>query len=132
MIYRGIQGLRQQGTSSCYHGVLTPNAAGRDRIVPRATGRARGGLRSRQAVPGTPTDLPPILGLAPGTGRPRGCDRLPGLRGQDEDHRRTLRNARTCAITRARSRSMNCPETREHPLILEQVMKGVHPEGMTG
>ena len=31
----------------------------------------------------------PILGSTPDADFLRGCDRVPGLRGQDEDHRRT-------------------------------------------
>lgn len=43
----------------------------------RATGSARRGLRSRRAVPGTPTGLPPLLSPPACTGFPCRCDGMP-------------------------------------------------------
>ncbi len=46
-------------------------------------------MLSRRGVRGA--GLPPLLVPSPGTGLPRGCDPMRGLRRQDEHHRRTDR-----------------------------------------
>ena len=57
----------------------------------RAERRAHGALLPPRADRGAPTGLPSLLGPSPGTGLPPGCDPMPRLRGQYEDHRRTDR-----------------------------------------
>ena len=53
--------------------------------------RVHGTLLPRRADRGAPTGLLSLLNPSPGTGLPPGCDPIPGLPRQDQDHRRSDR-----------------------------------------